>query len=244
MSKDDVKLSLPQGLKHIAVIMDGNGRWAGQRGKERVFGHRQGAESVKKIVKTCSEMGLGYLSLFAFSTENWSRPKDEVNALMNYFEDFLKKERKNILERNMRFKITGQFDRLPEKIKKLASALMLETDQNTGMMLNLAVSYGGRQEIVDAVKRVAGDVKKGVLDENDITLDSFGEYLWTKGMPDPDLLIRTSGEMRISNFMIWQMAYTEIYVTQLLWPDFDASELEKALDSFSKRERRFGKVGD
>ena len=244
MSKEDLKLSLPLGLKHVAVIMDGNGRWASQRGKERVFGHRQGAECVKKIVKACSDMGLGYLSLFAFSTENWDRPKDEVNALMNYFEYFLKNERKNIIERNMRFKITGQFDRLPEKIKKLANALMEDTSQNTGMMLNLAVSYGGRQEILDAVKRIAVDVKKGVLDENNITLDGFGEYLWTKGMPDPDLLIRTSGEMRISNFMIWQMAYTEIYVTQVLWPDFSVSELEKALDSFSKRERRFGKVGD
>lgn len=244
MSKDDVNLVLPQGLRHIAVIMDGNGRWAKQRGKERVFGHRQGAESVKKTVKYCSDMGLDVLSLFAFSTENWDRPKDEVDALMNYFEDFLKKERKNILERNMRFRISGQLDRLPKNVRKLADALTEETKLNTGMMLNLAVSYGGRQEILDAVKRLSVDVKDGKLNENDLTLDIFESYLWTKGIPDPDLLIRTSGEMRISNFMIWQMAYTEIYVTEVLWPDFDASELEKALSSFSKRERRFGKVGE
>ncbi len=224
--------------------MDGNGRWARQQGKDRVFGHRQGAESVKKIVENCSKVGLTALSLFAFSTENWDRPKDEVNALMNYFEDFLKKERKNIIEKNIVFKVTGQFERLPEKVKKLANSLMEETKLNKGMMLNLAVSYGGRQEIIEAVKSIALKIKNGELDTKDINVEDFNNYLWTKGMPDPDLLIRTSGEMRISNFMIWQMAYTEIYVTQVLWPDFDAKELEKAFDSFSKRERRFGKVGE
>ena len=244
MSKEELKLKLPEGLRHVAVIMDGNGRWARQQGKDRVFGHRQGAESVKKIVKNCSEVGLKALSLFAFSTENWDRPKDEVNALMNYFEDFLKKERKNLLEKNIVFKVTGQFDRLPEKVKKLASSLMEETKLNKGMTLNLAVSYGGRQEIIEAVKAIALKIKDGELDTKDINVENFNNYLWTKGMPDPDLLIRTSGEMRISNFMIWQMAYTEIYVTQVLWPDFDAKELEKAFDSFSKRERRFGKVGE
>ncbi len=244
MSKDDAKLSIPDGLRHIAVIMDGNGRWAKQKGKERVFGHRQGAESVKQIVKLCSQMGLEALSLFAFSTENWDRPADEVKALMNYFEDFLKKERKTIIERDIRFLITGQMYRLPEKVRKLSASLMEETSKNKGMVLNLAVSYGGRQDIIDAVKKIVQEAQDGKMTLDDIVPETFSRYLWTKDLPDPDLLIRTSGEMRISNFMIWQMAYTEIYVTETLWPDFDRSELEKALHSFSNRKRRYGRVGD
>jgi len=244
VSKDDAKLSIPDGLRHIAVIMDGNGRWAKQKGKERVFGHRQGAESVKQIVKLCSQMGLEALSLFAFSTENWDRPADEVKALMNYFEDFLKKERKTIIERDIRFLITGQMYRLPEKVRKLSASLMEETSKNKGMVLNLAVSYGGRQDIIDAVKKIVQEAQDGKMTLDDIVPETFSRYLWTKDLPDPDLLIRTSGEMRISNFMIWQMAYTEIYVTETLWPDFDRSELEKALHSFSNRKRRYGRVGD
>lgn len=241
---NDIKLSLPEGLKHIAVIMDGNGRWARQKGKERVFGHRQGAESVKELVKLCSGMGLGALSLFAFSTENWDRPADEVKALMNYFEDFLKKERKTIMDRNIRFIVTGQLHRLPKNVTELAGSLMKDSASNGGMVLNLAVSYGGRQDILEAVKKIAEAVQKGTLPLDKLDENGFSEYLWTKGLPDPDLLIRTSGEMRISNFMIWQMAYTEIYVTETLWPDFGREELEKALESFSKRKRRYGRVGD
>jgi len=236
--------TLPSGLKHIAVIMDGNGRWAQQRGKDRIFGHRQGAEAVRKIVKNCSDLGLGVLSLFAFSTENWDRPSDEVNALMNYFEDFLKKERKGIFEQNIKFVVTGQIERLPKKVKELAVSLMQDSSSNKGMVLNLAVSYGGRQDILNAVNGILNDIEQGKLSKDELNIDLFSNYLWTKDLPDPDLLIRTSGELRISNFMIWQMAYTEIYVTEMLWPDFDEAELEKAIDAFSNRKRRFGKVGE
>jgi len=224
--------------------MDGNGRWAQQRGKDRIFGHRQGAEAVRKIVKNCSDLGLGVLSLFAFSTENWDRPSDEVNALMNYFEDFLKKERKGIFEQNIKFVVTGQIERLPKKVKELAVSLMQDSSSNKGMVLNLAVSYGGRQDILNAVNGILNDIEQGKLSKDELNIDLFSNYLWTKDLPDPDLLIRTSGELRISNFMIWQMAYTEIYVTEMLWPDFDEAELEKAIDAFSNRKRRFGKVGE
>jgi undecaprenyl diphosphate synthase len=236
------KINLPEGLRHIAVIMDGNGRWARQRSKERVFGHHQGSQAVKKIAEACAQAGLQVLSLFAFSTENWSRPKREVNALMDLFKDFLKQERDTILKNNMRFRITGQMERLPEAVRKLAQDLIKDSSGNTGMILNLAVSYGGRLEIVEAVKKICRDVRDGKMSPEEITEDTINSNMWTADLPHPDLMIRTSGEFRISNFMIWQIAYSEIYIADVLWPDFDEKELVKALDSFSKRERRYGKV--
>jgi len=236
---------LPQGLEHIAVIMDGNGRWAKLHSKKsRIFGHRQGSSAVKVVVEACAKAGLGYLSLFAFSTENWSRPKDEVDNLMKLFKKFLKQQNGSIIKNDIRFKVTGEFERLPKDVRDLASEMIKKTENNKGMTLNLAVSYGGRQEILMAVKRIANDVKKGTINSSDIDQGLFTSYLWTKDMPDPDLLIRTSGEYRISNFMIWQTAYTEIYITGVLWPDFGKAELAKAVKTFAGRKRRFGKVLD
>ena len=188
--------------------------------------------------------GLEYLSLFAFSTENWDRPADEVKSLMELFNSFLRQQSGNIIKNKIKFKITGEFERLPKNIQDLANELIEKTASNKGMTLNLAVSYGGRQEILQAVKRIAEDVRRGSISSSDIDQELFGSYLWTAGMPDPDLLIRTSGEFRISNFMIWQTAYTEIYITKVLWPDFDRAELKKAIDDFAGRKRRFGKVLD
>ncbi|MEI6092620.1 MAG: polyprenyl diphosphate synthase, partial [bacterium] len=181
---------------------------------------------------------------YAFSTENWSRPKKEVNMLMSLFKDFLKKEESTILDNNMRFRLTGQLHRLPEDVQKLVKALTIKSSTNTGMILNLAVSYGGRQEITDAVKTISRQVLDGKLNPDEITEETINKKLWTADLPDPDLLIRTSGEFRISNFMIWQIAYSEIYITDVLWPDFDEKELILALESFSKRKRRFGKVDE
>ena len=231
-------------LKHIAIIMDGNGRWAKKHSRNRIFGHRQGSKAVKVIVEACAKAGLEYLSLFAFSTENWDRPADEVKSLMELFNSFLRQQSGNIIKNKIKFKITGEFERLPKNIQDLANELIEKTASNKGMTLNLAVSYGGRQEILQAVKRIAEDVRRGSISSSDIDQELFGSYLWTAGMPDPDLLIRTSGEFRISNFMIWQTAYTEIYITKVLWPDFDKDELKKAIDDFAGRKRRFGKVLD
>lgn len=238
------KNTLPKGLRHIAIIMDGNGRWAKKRSKERIFGHNKGSDAVRNIAQVCSKMGLEVLSLYAFSTENWLRPKKEVDTLMSLFKDFLKKERSTILDNNMRFRITGQVHRLPEEIQKLAGCLTLESHTNTGMILNLAVSYGGRQEITYAVKSICRQVIDGTLSTDNITEKTINDNLWTSDLPDPDLLIRTSGELRISNFMIWQIAYSEIYITDVLWPDFNEKELMLALESFSNRKRRFGMVDE
>ena len=235
---------LPEGLKHIAIIMDGNGRWAKQHSKNRIFGHKQGSKTVKLVVEACAKMGLEYLSLFAFSTENWDRPKDEVENLMSLFKEFLRQQSPSIIKNNIRFIVTGEFERLPQDVRDYASELIKKTQSNTGLTLNLAVSYGGRQDILQAVKRIAQEVKTGNTNASDINIEKFNSYLWTNSIPDPDLLIRTSGEFRLSNFMIWQMAYTEIYITEVLWPDFDAEELSKAINAFMSRKRRYGKVMD
>lgn len=236
------KINCPEGLKHIAIIMDGNGRWAKQRSKERVFGHRQGSNAVKVTAEACAKMGLEALSLFAFSTENWNRPKDEINTLMSLFKDFLKQEAPSILKNNMRFRITGEIHRLPKDVQQLTREITEKSRANTGMVLNLAVSYGGRLEITEAVKKICAQVADGKITPGDITEDLINKNLWTADLPDPDLLIRTSGEFRVSNFMIWQIAYSEIYITDVLWPDFNTEELAKAVESFAKRKRRFGKV--
>ncbi|MFH1224026.1 MAG: isoprenyl transferase [Pseudomonadota bacterium] len=235
-------LKLPEGLRHIAVIMDGNGRWAKQRSKDRVFGHKQGANAVKALAELCAKLKLEVLSLFAFSTENWQRPKREVDTLMKLFAEFLKQQSKNILENNIRFMASGEITRLPDEVQKLIAGLMEKSSRNSGMILNLAVSYGGRQDILQAVKRVNTDIVNKRIEIGDVDVSTFSNYLWTNGLPDPDLLIRTSGEFRMSNFMIWQMAYTEVYITDVLWPDFDKAELAKALEVFAGRKRKFGRV--
>ena len=235
---------MPEGLKHIAIIMDGNGRWAKKHSKNRIFGHKKGSSAVKTIVEACAKAKLEYLSLFAFSTENWDRPKDEVKHLMTLFKEFLRQQSSSLMKNDIRFIITGEIERLPKDVSKYANELIKKTENNKGLTLNLAVSYGGRQDILQAVKRIAEEVKSGNLKSSDLNIEQFNSYLWTNGLPDPDLLIRTSGEFRLSNFMIWQMAYTEIYITEVLWPEFGKEELALAIEDFATRKRRYGKVMD
>ena len=229
--------------KHVAIIMDGNGRWAAARGLPRIKGHEAGAESVNEIVRDCRERGIQALTLYSFSTENWKRPSAEVGALMGLLERYLAAEKKEILDNGIRLNAIGQIDRLPAHVRLPLQLLMKDSARNDAMTLTLALSYGGRREIVDAVQTIAKKVRRRELVPEEIDEATFAAHLYTGGLPDPDLLVRTSGEMRISNFLLWQLAYTEIYVTDVLWPDFRKSELQKALDAYAKRQRRFGLTG-
>ena len=229
--------------RHVAIIMDGNGRWAESRGLPRVAGHEEGARSVREIVRACRRKGVEALTLYSFSTENWRRPKTEVGALMSLLQRYVLEERQEILENGIRLRAIGQIDRLPIFVRTPLKALVRESRDNSGMTLNLALSYGGRAEIVDAVRSLADDVKRGRLRPSDIDEETISARLYTAGLPDPDLLIRTSGELRLSNFLLWQIAYAEIYVTDVAWPDFRSAELDAAFASFGARERRFGKTG-
>ena len=233
------KESLP---KHVAIIMDGNGRWAEKHAFPRVRGHRKGAESVRTIVTLCRKLGIGYLTLYAFSEENWKRPPHEVNALMKLLGSFLKRELKEMKENGIRLNVIGRPEKLPATTRKVLQDTIRETSHGSKMVLTLALSYGGRQEILDAVRTLARKVKNGGMDPADISEDQFSGSLYTSGMPDPDLLIRTSGEYRISNFLLWQISYSEIYITPTLWPDFGEADFLKALSEYQKRDRRFGAV--
>ena len=230
--------------RHIAIIMDGNGRWAQSRGLDRVKGHEAGADSVREITRACREKGVQALTLYSFSTENWRRPPTEVAALMGLLERYLASERREIMDNGVRLQAIGQLDRLPMVVRVPLHALMHESRNNTGMVLTLALSYGSRAEIVDATKAIARRVKAGKLDPDAIDESVFNSHLYTAGLPDPDLLIRTSGELRVSNFLLWQIAYAELYVTDVAWPDFRRPQLDAALASFGNRERRFGFTGD
>ncbi|MDY6990214.1 MAG: isoprenyl transferase [Thermodesulfobacteriota bacterium] len=244
MNSDSSSLH-PESLpRHIAIIMDGNGRWAKKRSLNRIRGHREGTESVRDIVRICREIGIGGLTLYAFSTENWKRPREEVSALMRLLKDFLKSELPEMMKNGIRLRAIGEIARLPDGVLKILRKSMEETRENQGMVLNLALSYGGRDEIVRAAQEVATQVQEGRLRPEDITKELFSGHLYTCGMPDPDLLIRTSGEMRISNFLLWQIAYAEIFVTQTLWPDFRREEFIQILQAYQKRERRFGLTGE
>jgi undecaprenyl diphosphate synthase len=241
-------LSEPMGLdksklpSHVAVIMDGNGRWAKKRILNRIKGHEKGMQVVRTIVRTCRRLDIPFLTLYAFSTENWQRSRAEVAALMLILKRFLKSELKEMQDNNIRLDAIGQIDRLPpDVIEQLAETKAL-TKNNNAMLLNLALSYGGRAEIVRMVKDIAADAKSGNIDLDSITPELVSQHLYTKDMPDPDLIIRTSGEMRISNFLLWQIAYSEIYVTDTLWPDFGKDEFISILKDYQKRERRFGAV--
>ena len=228
---------------HVAIIMDGNGRWAKKRLFNRIKGHEQGVNSVRTIVTACREIGISYLTLYAFSTENWLRPKSEIAALMSLLKQFLKSERKELMDHHIRLNAIGQIERLPEDVRQVLYEIIKLTETNQKMCLNLALSYGGRAEIVDMVKDIAKKAKNGRIEPEAITVDTISEHLYTRQIPDPDLLIRTSGEMRISNFLLWQIAYTEIYVTDTLWPDFTREEFVHILRDYQRRDRRFGKVG-
>ena len=227
---------------HIAIIMDGNGRWAKDRGFPRVEGHRRGAESVRAVLRAASRLGIKYLTLYAFSVENWNRPQDEVDTLMKYLARYLKSEQREMADNNIRLQAIGQTERLPEFVREQLEDTKAFLGQNTGTILTLALSYGGRTELVDAVRSIAEKARAGGIIPQDISEGTISEHLYTSGMPDPDLLIRTSGEMRISNFLLWQISYSELVVTEKLWPDFDELEFCAAVEEFAVRNRRFGKV--
>ena len=226
--------------RHIAIIMDGNGRWAKQHTLGRIRGHKKGAQAVKTTVTACREIGIQCLTLFAFSSENWGRPNEEVNALMSLLEDYLDKEAPTLQKQEIMLTTIGDVERLYPSVKKKLLEVKKLTEKNRKMILNLALSYGSRDEIIFAVKKMISDNREGKLDVDDIDNDMVGHYLYTNNIPDPDLLIRTSGEYRISNFLLWQLAYSELYFTDVLWPDFKKDDLLKAITVYQRRERRFG----
>lgn len=242
------KIQVPDGLDlnaipaHVAFIMDGNGRWAKKRLMNRVKGHEQGAQTVREVVMTCRELHIDVLTLYAFSTENWARPKEEVKALMYLLKRFLRNETEELREKDIRLNIIGQIERLPGDVRKEAERAMAATEKNSAMILNLALSYGAREEITRAVQQIAAKVRSGTLGDKDITDKTISDHLYTAGMPDPDLIIRTSAEFRLSNFLMWQAAYSELAFTPTLWPDFTRQEFYRILIDYQQRDRRFGKV--
>jgi undecaprenyl diphosphate synthase len=231
--------------RHIAVIMDGNGRWAVQRGLERVRGHQQGARTVRNVVTECARLrerhgGPDYLTLYSFSLENWKRPTGEVSFLMQMYIDYLRQERATMMENNIRFRQIGRMENLPDPVLEEAAITLEETRNNTGLTLVLALNYGSRAEITDAMRSIAEQVREGRLPPDQITEETISNHLYTAGMPDPDLLIRTAGEMRVSNYLLWQISYAELFVSPVLWPDFGVEDLHEAIHSFASRNRRFG----
>lgn len=225
---------------HIAIIMDGNGRWAQKHGLPRVAGHREGVESVRDIVEACAQLGVKFLTLYAFSTENWKRPQDEVSTLMRLLMRALRNETDKLNRNNISLKAIGDISKLPNQVQKELLDAMIKTQNNTGLNLLLALSYSGRWDLTQAFKKMFTDCKTGLLKEDNLNEETISKYLSTQGIPDPDLLIRTSGEFRISNFLLWQLAYSEIYISKLNWPDFRRDELYNAIADYQKRERRFG----
>jgi undecaprenyl diphosphate synthase len=229
---------------HIAIIMDGNGRWAKNRGLDRIYGHQEGVASVKRVIKTASYIGVKYLTLYTFSTENWNRPKEEVDALMDLMVIAIKRELPEMMEGQVRLNAIGDIEQLPPRTRETLDACIEETSVNTGLNVVLAVSYSSRWEITMAVKNIAAEVVSGKLDLDNIDENLVSQHLTTKNIPDPDLLIRTGGEFRISNFLMWQLSYSELHFTDVYWPDFGEEDLYKAIVDYQKRERRFGKTGD
>jgi len=224
--------------------MDGNGRWAQQRGLDRIFGHQQGVTALREVIETAAELGIKYLTLYAFSTENWGRPDEEVSALMGIMVQSLNKETETLIKNNIRLKTIGDVDRLAPDVKNRLFETIQLTSVCTGLNLVVALSYSSRWEIIEATRKISSDVKNGILDAETFEETDFENYLSTSGIPDPELMIRTSGELRISNFLLWQLAYTELYFTEILWPDFGKEEFYKAIIDFQKRERRFGKTSE
>lgn len=228
--------------KHIAIIMDGNGRWAKKRFLPRTAGHREGVERVSEIVEAASDLNVQCLSLYAFSTENWKRPKEEIDALMNLLVLYINRELDRIHKNNIKMRVMGDISKLPKNVAEKVQMAIEKTKDNTGMVLNIGLNYGGRDEIVRAVKNILADVKRGKLKEEDINSDMFSKYLYTSELPDPDLLIRPSGELRLSNFMLYQVAYTEFWFSEIYWPDFKPKNLYEAIIDYQKRDRRFGGI--
>ncbi len=228
--------------KHVAVIMDGNGRWAKNQGLPRIMGHKKGVDALKDLLRCCKDWGIKALTAYAFSTENWNRPLEEVDFLMTLFQRVLRQELRGMMQENVQIHFVGKLDALPHSLQAEIERSMSETQHNQDIQFTVATNYGGRQEIIDATKAIAHLVQQGKIQPQDIDEALFSSHLYTAGICDPDLVIRTSGEMRISNFLLWQMAYSEIYVTDTLWPDFDRAEFHRALFDYQKRDRRFGKV--
>ncbi len=228
---------LPQ---HVAIIMDGNGRWAKKRRLPRAAGHLAGVKTVRRIVKTSSDIGIKFLTMYAFSTENWKRPKDEINAIMSLFKIYLKKEISTFNRNNVRLNVIGNTENLSDDLQEIIDNALKKTSANKGLTFTLAINYGSRQEIINAVKNIVNDVEKGIINK-DINESTISKYLYTSDLPDPDLLIRTSGERRISNFLLWQLSYSEIWITDTYWPDFEQAEYIKAILDYQNRQRRFGK---
>lgn len=230
--------------RHVAVIMDGNGRWAAQRGNNRVFGHERGVEAVRSSIKAAAEIGVDYLTLYAFSTENWKRPKFEVDALMKLLVRVIKSEAEELHRNNVRLKVIGDNSNLPVRVEREVNKIIDRLSKNTGLTVVMALSYSSHWEIINAVKLIAADVKKGKINPEDISRDVFDNYLATAEIPDPELMIRTSGETRLSNFLLWQLAYSELYFTPKLWPDFSKEDFFQAICDYQQRERRFGKTSE
>lgn len=235
------KTRLPE---HVAIIMDGNGRWAKKRNRPRIFGHQNGVKSVRKVVEAGADIGIKYLTLYAFSTENWNRPRSEVEALMTLLVSTMNSEAKALIDNNIRLTTIGDAESLPKSVFKKVQELKKQSENNTGLTLNIALSYSSKWEIIEAVKKIAIDYKNDKFSLDSLNENLFNEYLNTAGFPNPELLIRTSGEYRISNFLLWQIAYSELYFTNKLWPDFGADDLYEAIIDYQKRERRFGKTSE
>ncbi len=230
--------------KHVAIIMDGNGRWAKAKGKNRVFGHRNGTQAVRKIVETSAELGIEYLTLYAFSTENWDRPKTEVSSLMDLLIKALRRELNKMLSNNIQLRSIGDISKLPLEVEKELKETIEKTRTNTGMVLTLALNYGARQELTKAMQEISRKVKNNIISPENVDETIINEHLYTRNLPGVDLLIRTSGEQRISNFLLWQIAYAELYFSSVLWPDFNEEHFKSAIESYQKRERRFGKTSE
>jgi undecaprenyl diphosphate synthase len=228
--------------KHVAVICDGNGRWAKRRGLPRFVGHQRGVDALKNLLRCCDDWGIGALTAYAFSTENWGRPSEEVDFLMTLFQRVLRQELREMMEENVQIRFVGNLSSLPHALQEEISYSMAETKNNRGIQFTVATNYGGRQEILQACHAIAHKVQQGLLQPDEIDEATFERHLYTEGICDPDLLIRTSGEMRVSNFLLWQIAYAEIYITETLWPDFNRNEFHRALSAYQQRNRRFGKV--
>jgi undecaprenyl diphosphate synthase len=227
-------------IQHVAIIMDGNGRWAKERGLPHLHGHREGAEAVQRVVEAANEYGIEYLTLYAFSTENWKRDPEEVGGLMNLLLEFLQTQLETLQKNNIRLKAIGRLKQLPEEVYQLLMRVIDETSKNTAGTLVFALNYGGRAEIADAAARIAEDAKAGKVDVDKIDEKLFSQYLYAPEIPDPDLMIRTSGELRLSNFLLWQLSYSELYVTDIYWPDFGKEDFAEAIDSYYRRNRRYG----
>lgn len=227
---------------HVAIILDGNGRWAKSKGMPRNYGHMQGAKNVEVICEAAYNLGIKYLTVYAFSTENWNRPKDEVDALMKLLDSYMKNCLKTAKKNNMRVRVIGDKSALSEEIQEKIANLEEESKEYDGLNFQIALNYGGQDEIVRAVQKIMKETQEGKLTPDDLTIERFADYLDTKGIPEPDLMIRTSGEQRISNFLTWQLAYTELYFTPVPWPDFDAANLKKAVEAYQTRDRRYGKI--